>query len=124
VSINGGYIVGPGYDWFFFILSPLLAVAIGYASLKSGLGQVFMYYRDPGGSLQRLFLMATLSQIFTNAHLAIVFLRSHANAKIFRLYPLRFHPRPPADLGGGDLVAVDLRAHGLRGVLVGRLPGR
>ena len=60
---NGGYIVGPRYDWFFFILSPLFGVGIGYASLRSGLGNLFMWYRDPGGAMQRLFLMATLSQI-------------------------------------------------------------
>ena len=48
VTLNRGYIVGPAYDWFFFILSPLLAVGIGYASWKSGAAQLFMVYRGPG----------------------------------------------------------------------------
>jgi hypothetical protein len=98
--LNRGYIVGPAYDWFFFILSPLLAVAIGYAAWKSGAAQLFMVYRGPEGGLQRLFLMMTLSQILTNGHLAVVFLRSHANPKIFRLHPLRFTLVPLLLLAG------------------------
>ena len=90
------YIVGPAYDAFFFILSPVLGLAIGFWALKSHTDQLFTVYRDGQGQTRRLFLMATLSTLLTNAHLAIVFLRSHLNGRIFRLYPWRFTVVPLA----------------------------
>ncbi len=87
---NGGYIAGPLYDWFFFILSPLLAVALGYLVMATGVYQYTIVSPDSSQTLRQIAVPALLSAAFTHAHLVIVFFRSHLDKNIFRLYPYRF----------------------------------
>lgn len=84
------YIVAPAYDWAFFILSPLIALALGVLvvyspTLITPLPQLLQRGIAYGGSIADLFMGA-----FIMAHLVIVFFRSHGNPAIFRLYPMRF----------------------------------
>ena len=92
---KGGYIVGPAYDWGFFILSPLLAVLIGYLIVRFDLSRFRVEATDDAGqAIGAIALPMLVSQAFTHAHLFIVFFRSHGNRQIFRLYPWRFTAVP------------------------------
>ncbi|HYO67296.1 MAG TPA: hypothetical protein VEU33_14565 [Archangium sp.] len=79
------YIVGPVYDWAFFLLPPLLALGLGVAisgTAFSGepLG-LWGYEKTRAGLLVGAVI---------HAHLVAVFFRSHGNPAIFRRHPLRF----------------------------------
>jgi hypothetical protein len=76
------YLVSPAYDIFFFISSPLLALALGLALSHSPLnrGEVI-----GGDNWVDIFLA-----VFVMSHLFIVIFRSHVNPAIYRLYPVRF----------------------------------
>src|SRR5690349_5280881 len=74
----GRYRVGAAYDWGFFILSPLWALALGLALGRTPLALPRWVIAGHTESLLSLF-----SGVFTMAHLVIVFFRSHANARIF-----------------------------------------
>ncbi|PYR52614.1 MAG: hypothetical protein DMF89_02150 [Acidobacteria bacterium] len=91
VRPSGAYIVAPLYDWFYFILSPLLALGLGiliyYTHLSSTRIEIFGH----DGSPAALFIGA-----FTMSHLFIVFFRSNGNKKVFDLFPLRFTVVPIA----------------------------
>ncbi len=79
------YIVGPFYDWAFFLLPPLLALGLGIAISGSAFSDVpvrFLGQEKTGAGL----LVGSL----IHAHLVAVFFRSHGNPAIFRLYPVRF----------------------------------
>ena len=78
------YIVGPAYDWFFFIGSPLLALLLGLLLADTALDRdsaVFDFDKS---------WVDFLLGVFIFGHLVIVIFRSHCNPKIFGLYPLRF----------------------------------
>jgi hypothetical protein len=94
--INGGYIAGPVYDHAFFILSPLLALAVGALAVQAGGYDTFLAGHNANGALLRIALPTFLSTAFTHAHLVAVFFRSHANRKIFATHPLRFTVVPIA----------------------------
>lgn len=82
---QAGFIVSPAYDLFFFILSPLLGLALGAAASFTPLAaQNYERFGRPESFL------AVFSSIFTMAHLVIVFFRSHLNPSIFKLYRARF----------------------------------
>lgn len=87
---SGIYIAGPFYDWVYFILAPLLAVAIGYLVMATGAYQYTIVTPDASGTLRQIAVPAMLSAAFTHAHLVIVFFRSHLDGNIFRLYAYRF----------------------------------
>jgi len=80
-----GYIAGPLYDILFFIGSPLLALLLGIwvadSSLRTSSIEIGEYADTPAGLFIGSFIMA---------HLVLVFFRSHANAAIFKTFPLRF----------------------------------
>lgn len=82
---RGRYIVGPLYDWAFFLLPPLASVAVGFLLSGSAFDSddVTVLGRTDTGTG---FLLATI----VHAHLVAVVFRSHANPSIFRLYPARF----------------------------------
>ncbi len=71
----GGWIVSPLYDSLLITLSPLLSMAVLIGICALGLA---------GPEL------LILSQVFVQAHLVIVFLRSHGNRAIYAQFPLRF----------------------------------
>ena len=80
-----GYIIGPVVDSLFIIGAPLLALCIGAPlfSLPRNLFEVTIAGQPT--DLRSLFVAT-----FTFAHLALVFVRSHANQNIFFTFPLRF----------------------------------
>ncbi|HEY2774281.1 MAG TPA: hypothetical protein VGK20_09540 [Candidatus Binatia bacterium] len=89
VKATDGYIVSALFDNVFFILSPVLGVllmalySLLFPFFPNALGphHIGTHYEHPA-----TFFVGVL----TMAHLFLVFFRSHANPKIFRLYPGRF----------------------------------
>ena len=80
------YIVSFTYDWLFFLSAPMLALALGI--LVSGSSTLSVSEYSFGGERDSLigFFIGTM----IHAHLVAVFFRSHGNAAIRRLYPIRF----------------------------------
>ena len=79
------YIVGPIYDWVFFLGAPMLSLALGIFIS----GTWFTYEpRAIGGETDTMvgFFIGTV----IHAHLVAVFFRSHGNPAIRKLYPIRF----------------------------------
>ena len=84
------YIVGPVYDWAFFLLPPTLALGIGILISGTALStDSFMLWG------QEFSVTALLIGAFIHAHLVIVFFRSHGNPQIFATHRLRFLLVPP-----------------------------
>ncbi len=82
---NSGFIIGPVYDSMLIIGCPLFTLLLS-AALFSLPESAFLFpIREEKLDLRFVFIAA-----FTTAHLFLVFFRSHANANIFREYPLRF----------------------------------
>jgi hypothetical protein len=79
------YIVGPVYDWAFFLLPPVLGLGLGIAISGSAFSNAAMTVAGTETTGAALF-MGTL----IHAHLVAVFWRSHANVEIFKLHPWRF----------------------------------
>ncbi len=79
------YLVGPLYDWLFFLLPPIVALFAGIAISGSSFSHhVFMI-----GPVETTWAELSLG-VLVHAHLVAVFFRSHGNPEIFRLYPVRF----------------------------------
>lgn len=85
VKKSNGYIVSALYDNFFFITSPLLALALGVLIALSSLPSMRVNVFNHEGSPDSIFLGT-----FIMAHLFIVFFRSNGNKKIYQMYPYRF----------------------------------
>jgi hypothetical protein len=79
------YIAGPGYDWAFFLLPPLLAVAVGWLIGGTPFAERSIWIGDRRSTGATLFIGALV-----HAHLVAVFARSHLNPEIFRLHRVRF----------------------------------
>lgn len=86
-----GYIAGPTYDLFFFILAPVWALIYGAIS---GNWSVTCRTTDLPGVSMAIGNVAVIS--FSVAHLFIVFFRSHVNGRVFQTHPLRFTLAPIA----------------------------
>jgi hypothetical protein len=84
------YIVGPVYDWVFFLLPP--TVALGLGMLISGRPLSTEQFQLWG---QDFTVTGLLIGAFIHAHLVIVFFRSHGNPQIFATHRLRFLLVPP-----------------------------
>ncbi|EPX56096.1 hypothetical protein D187_007438 [Cystobacter fuscus DSM 2262] len=79
------YIVGPAYDWAFFLLPPLGALALGVAISGTAFsGEPFVLWG------REKTLAGLLVGSLIHAHLVAVFFRSHGNPAILRRFPLRF----------------------------------
>ena len=79
------YIVGPLYDWVFFLGAPVLALVVGIAVAHTHLAT------DPLVlGAERDTAVGFFTGIIVHAHLVAVVFRSHANASIRRLHPVRF----------------------------------
>jgi len=89
VRPRDGYIVGPAYDWAFFLLPPTLSLALGIFLSGTALADA---PRSIGGVSDTAtgFFIGTV----VHAHLVAVFVRSHGNRQIFRLHPVRFVALP------------------------------
>lgn len=70
------YISGPLVDSVFFIFTPFIGYLLGGLAFLCGLSTWLQ--------------QAAFGEMFVSAHLFAVFFRSHANARIFGLYPARF----------------------------------
>ena len=98
------YIVGPVYDWVFFLLPPLLALGLGITISGTAFSDtpVHVFGREKTGAG---LMMGTL----IHAHLVAVLFRSHGNPTVFRRFPLRFLLVPVlawAAIRGSEVVAV------------------
>jgi hypothetical protein len=85
------YIVGPRYDWIFFLSPPLAALALGIAISGSRFadGPILLAGNETTTA-------GVAIGVLIHAHLVAVVFRSHANEGIFKLYPLRFTLVPVA----------------------------
>ncbi|HEY8427981.1 MAG TPA: hypothetical protein VIL20_06380 [Sandaracinaceae bacterium] len=81
------YIVGPRYDWAFFLAPPLVAMLVGLAI--SGTSFATDPVDEDGSSASSI-----LIGILIHAHLVAVFVRSHGNAEVRRRHPVRFFVVP------------------------------
>lgn len=82
-----GFIASPGYDLFFFILSPLMALTmiLSLDTTSAGWGMQNTTLFGAEAPLLRFFIGS-----WTFAHLFAVVFRSHGNPKVFRLFWPRF----------------------------------
>ena len=87
---NGGYIVGPWFDHVFFILTPLLFVAVAGVISALGIANTWVTLGDPAAGGLEFQLFPTLVITFSMGHIVAVFFRSHLNRTIFKLHPVRF----------------------------------
>jgi hypothetical protein len=85
------YIAGPIYDWIFFLLPPLAALAL--AAAVSGTWITNDRFWLAG---KRETWSTVLLGVLVNAHLAAVFVRSHLNPEVRRRHPIRFFLVPIA----------------------------
>ncbi|HEU0029113.1 MAG TPA: hypothetical protein VFQ53_00680 [Kofleriaceae bacterium] len=83
------YIVSPAYDWAFFLLPPVLSLVIGIAVSGSWLATDQWLLGDQDDTPIGFFIGTAI-----HAHLVAVVFRSHGNAAIRRLYPIRFFVVP------------------------------
>ncbi|AUX40919.1 hypothetical protein SOCE26_023210 [Sorangium cellulosum] len=88
---RSAYIVSPWYDWAFFLLPPLLALAAG--ALIAGTPFSDERFRLHG---QKVTWAGLFIGTIIHGHLAAVLLRSHGNAAVFRRHRLRFLAAPVA----------------------------
>jgi hypothetical protein len=84
------YLVGPIYDWLWFLLPPVISLCLGVLVAGTPFTDTELTIGD-GKTLAGLFI-GTMIQ----AHLVAVFVRSHANREIFRLHRFRFTVVPIA----------------------------
>lgn len=82
---RSAYIVGPLYDWAFFLLPPVLALALGIYISGSRVDDALFDWSD-----QRFTPTSLAMGVFIHAHLVIVFFRSHGNQSVLREHPYRF----------------------------------
>jgi hypothetical protein len=84
-----GYIVGPGYDWLFFLLPPLFSLALGWAVSGTRIADGRFWL---GG--RRFTVAGLVVGALTSAHLVAVFYRSHAHPGVFPRHRFRFLALP------------------------------
>lgn len=84
-SPGSTYIVGPWYDWAFFLLPPLAALALGIAVSGSRLSDETFLWSD-----QEVTPLGLMLGVLIQAHLVLVLLRSHGNSVVRQRHPYRF----------------------------------
>jgi hypothetical protein len=84
-SVKSGFIIGPVADSVLIIGAPLLALLIAGPLFFLPSSAFEFQYRAKPYDFRQMSIVA-----FINAHLFLVYFRSHANQKIFQLYPMRF----------------------------------
>ena len=82
---SSGFIVGPVYDSIFIIGSPLLTLLIAIPLFAFDTSYFSCKIMGKTEDLRELFIVS-----FINAHLVLVFFRSHGNIQIFRTHFWRF----------------------------------
>lgn len=94
-SPRSTYIVGPLYDWAFFLLPPVAALVLGIMLSGSRIADEAFTW-----SGQRVTFTTLGLGIFIHAHLVLVVFRSHANRTVLRQHPYRFSLVPGVLLVG------------------------
>jgi len=79
------YIVGPAYDWAFFLLPPVVALLLGIAVSGTWLTNAVVLWSE-----QQVTPLGVALGVLIQAHLVIVLLRSHGNRSVLRRHPYRF----------------------------------
>lgn len=79
------YIVGPIYDWVFFLGAPMLSLALGIFVSGTWLASETRVLGTEHDTLVGFFIGTVI-----HAHLVAVVFRSHGNPSIRKLYPIRF----------------------------------
>jgi len=82
---RGPYIVGRTYDWAFFLMPPMLSLALGILLSRSTFANTERVLAGERDTLIGFFIGTVI-----HAHLVAVVFRSHANPAIRKLYPIRF----------------------------------
>lgn len=88
---RGPYLVGPAYDWAFFLLPPVLSLALGVAVSDTWLATDEWRIATEDDTAVGFFIGTII-----HAHLVAVFFRSHGRAELRRRYPVRFFLVPAA----------------------------
>jgi len=83
------YLVGRRYDWAFFLLPPLVALALGLLIAGTPFSEE-KFWLDG----RKLTWAGLMSGTLTHAHLVAVLFRSHGNPEILKRYPARFLVAP------------------------------
>ena len=83
------YIVGPVYDWAFFLAPPMLSLFIGILVADSSLATDVHWLGGERDTYVGFFIGTVI-----HSHLVAVLFRSHGNPQIRRLYPIRFFVIP------------------------------
>jgi len=83
--VRSRYIVGPVYDWVFFLMSPVVALALGILISGTDFADTERTLWTAEDTAAGLILSTII-----HAHLVAVFFRSHGNRDIFKTHPLRF----------------------------------
>lgn len=89
MSTRSPYIVGRTYDWLFFLGAPMWALSLGILVAGTSLTDVTYLLGTEDDTLIGFFIGTVI-----HAHLVAVFFRSHGNAEIRGLYPIRFFVVP------------------------------
>ena len=89
MSQRSPYLVGPLYDWIFFLLPPLGSLVLGIVISGTAFSQRKI---SPTGQETTAATFAIGALI--HAHLVAVLFRSHANPEIRQLHPVRFFGVP------------------------------
>jgi len=91
MSRRSPYIVGPVYDWAFFLAPPMLSLLLGILVADSWLVTDEWVIGAEDDTLSGFFIGTVI-----HAHLVAVVYRSHGNPSIRTLYPIRFFVVPIA----------------------------
>jgi hypothetical protein len=83
------FIVGPVYDWIFFLAPPMLSLLLGILVSDTTLANDERWLAGEHDTAIGFFIGATI-----HAHLVAVFLRSHGNPDIRSRFPIRFFVVP------------------------------
>ncbi len=87
---RSAYIVGAAYDWLFFLLTPSLALGLGWVISGSWFSEAPVTLLEGNFTWAGIVLGTCI-----HAHLVAVLVRSHANPKVRRRHPARFLVVPP-----------------------------
>lgn len=90
-GVRSGFIIGPVSDALFIIGAPLLALGLAIPLFALPAAAFQWPIMGQKADIRQVFILA-----FIEAHLVLVYFRSHGNVNIFRAYPLRFTVVPIA----------------------------
>jgi hypothetical protein len=108
---GSGFIISPVADLFFIIGAPLVTLIIGSLLFSLPTSSFTVAIHERNVDLRQVFVA-----VFVNAHLFLVFFRSHANPAIFRMYPFRFIAVPLGMVVLGAMSPAVLGIMGLVGI--------